>query len=213
MEKRVGPAHEKVVKRLLVNGASSHEVPTAANIINALGSLRRAKETDTVMVFVAGHGESDGPNYNFLPTDTARLAGADFVPASVVPWYAFQLAIETAKGRRILFLDTCHSGNSYNQRLSNDSYQANIIVYSAARWDQFSWERADLGHGLFTYATVQGIEGKAAQAQDGGRITTLALRDFLVARVAELAKEMKQEQEPQYFRGRDAENYLLATAP
>ena len=212
MEKRAGALHEKVVKRVLVNGAGPGDEPTAANVLNALGILRQARETDTVMVFVAGHGVNDGPNYRFLPTDSARQAGGSFLPASVVPWYTFQEAIEGAKGRRILFLDTCHSGNSYNPRLSNDSYQANIIVYSAARWDQFSWESPTLGggHGLFTYAAVEGIEGKAAKGKDGGRITTLGLRDFLTARVAELAKEMKQEQEPQYFRGRDAENYLLA---
>ena len=130
-----------------------------------------------------------------------------------MPWYAFQEAIEGAKGRRILFLDTCHAGNSYNQRLSNDSYQANIIVYSAARWDQEALERSDLGHGLFTYAMVEGIEGQAAKGDNAGRVTTLGLRDFLLARVAEMAGKLGHAQEPQYFRGRDAENYLLATAP
>jgi uncharacterized caspase-like protein len=162
-----------------------------------------------VIVFVAGHAINEGPNYRFLPTDAAK-SGERFLPASIVPWYAFQEAIEGAKGRRILFLDTCHAGNSYNQRLSNDSYQANVIVYAAARWDQLALEREDLGHGLFTYATLEGIAGKAAHFDTGGQVTTLALRDFLVARVAELATKLGHRQEPQYFRGRDAENYTLA---
>jgi WD40 repeat protein len=225
MEKQVGALHERVVKRVLVNAGGGKtpiwrqwlkrapveqaDAPTAANIMNALGVLSQARETDTVMVFVAGHAINEGPNYRFLPTDAAKSEGR-FLPASIVPWYAFQEAIESAKGRRILFLDTCHSGNSYNQRLSNDSYQANIIVYSAARWDQLALEREDLGHGLFTYATLEGIAGKAAHSDAGGQVTTLALRDFLVARVAELARELGHRQEPQYFRGRDAENYTLA---
>lgn len=79
------------------------------------------------------HGRSVRPST--IPTN-AREPFGFFLPASVVSWYAFQEAIEGAKGCRILFLDTCHAGNSYNQRLSNDSYQANAIVYSAARWDQ-----------------------------------------------------------------------------
>ena len=45
-------------------------------------------------------------------------------------------AIEAAKGRRILFIDTCHSGNAYNQRLGNAAYHANIVAYTAARFDQ-----------------------------------------------------------------------------
>ena len=213
MEKRAGALHERVVKRVLVNGAVPRDTPTAANVLNALGLLQQMRDIDTIMVFVAGHGINEGPNYRFLPTDSARQAGGNFVPASVVPWYAFQEAIEGAKGRRILFLDTCHAGNSYNQRLSNDSYQANIIVYSAARWDQEALERSDLGHGLFTYAMVEGIEGQAAKGDNAGRVTTLGLRDFLLARVAEMAGKLGHAQEPQYFRGRDAENYLLATAP
>ena len=60
----------------------------------------------------------------------------------MVPWYAFQEALTGANGRRILFLDTCHSGNAFNQKLLSDSYQANIIVYSSARWDQLAREDA-----------------------------------------------------------------------
>jgi uncharacterized caspase-like protein len=189
------------------------QVPTtAANILNALGMLRQTKETDTVVVFVAGHGVNEGPNYRFLPTDVAKQSDGGFLSASVIPWYAFQEAIESAKGRRILFLDTCHAGNSYNQRLSSDSYETNVIVYSAARWDQEALERPDLGHGLFTYALVEGIAGKAAKRDSGGPITTIALRDFLVARVAELARNLGHQQEPQYFRGRDAADYVLVGA-
>jgi uncharacterized caspase-like protein len=125
-----------------------------------------------------------------------------------VPWVNFQEAVEAAKGRRILFIDTCHSGNSYNQRLSNDSYAANIIVYAAARWDQLAWEREDLGHGLFTYAVVEGVNGAAKTPS--GDVKTESLRDFLAKRVAEMAKQLKREQEPQYFRGRDAQDYVLA---
>jgi hypothetical protein len=36
------------------------------------------------------------------------------------------------------------------------------------------------------------------------------LAEFVIKRVDELAKDMKSEQEPQYFRGRDAEDYVLA---
>ena len=212
MEEHVGPQHQRVVSQVLVNGATAGDAPTAANILNALGMLRQTKETDTVVVFVAGHGINDGPNYRFLPTDAARQSDGDFLSASVIPWFAFQEAIESAKGRRILFLDTCHAGNSYNQRLSSDSYETNVIVFSAARWDQEALERADLGHGLFTYALVEGLAGKATKGDRGGPVTTVALRDFLVARVAELARKLEHEQEPQYFRGRDAVDYVLVGA-
>jgi uncharacterized caspase-like protein len=210
MEKRAGPLHERVVKRVLVNGAAADDAPTAANIQDALGLLRETGTNDTAMMFVSGHGVNDGPNYRFVPTDAAFGTGGFLRPASVVPWYAFQEALVGAKGRRILFLDTCHSGNAFNQKLLGDSYEANIVVYSSARWDQLAREdgRLEGGHGLFTYALVEGVNGKA---RDGaGEVRAEGLHVFLKSRVGGLAAKLQAEQEPQYFRARDAENYVLA---
>lgn len=209
VEKRAGPLHKKVVKRVLINGGAPDSSPTKANIENALGLLADATENDTVMVFVAGHGHNEGANYRFLPTDTAA-AGGRFVPATIVPWYAFQEAVESAKGRRILFLDTCHAGNAYNQALSNQAYHANIVVYSAARWDQSALEEPNLGgtgHGLFTYSVVEGLDGAAHNPAN--EISTTSLRDFVNRRVKELAAKLRANQEPQFFQGRDAQDYVL----
>ena len=208
IEMRLGPAHNKIVKRLLVNGGKAQDEPTAANILNAIDLLREAQETDTVLLFIAGHGFNDGANYRFLPTN-AELAGDTPRGATVVPWYALQEAVESAKGRRILFVDTCHSGNAYNERLGNAAYHANIIAYTAARFDQLSLEDPKLGHGLFTYAVVEGLEGKGGFAVKR-QISTRELADYIVKRVEELAKQRNDNQEPQYFKGRDAEDYVLA---
>jgi uncharacterized caspase-like protein len=127
-----------------------------------------------------------------------------------VPWYAFQGALTGASGRRILFLDTCHAGNAFNRKLLGDSYEANIMVYSAARWDQEALEEETVGggHGLFTYALVEGVNGGARNAL--GEVRADGLRDFVKVRVGALAAEHRHTQEPQYFRARDAENYVLA---
>ena len=206
MAARLGSHHAKVVSRVLVNGGDPADSPTAANILDALGMLRDANPADTVLLFLSGHGMNEGLTYNFLATDAA-FSGNALRNSTVVPWANLQIAIEAAKGRRILFVDTCHAGNSYNHRLGNDTYQANIIVYSAARWDQAALERGDLGHGLFTLALVEGVNGAAKDKT--GEVRAEGLRDFVRRRVQELAKPLKQEQEPQYFRGRDAENSLL----
>ncbi|MFZ1110216.1 MAG: PDZ domain-containing protein [Rhodomicrobium sp.] len=209
MERDAGPLHERVVKRVLVNGPGGEE-PTAANILDALGLLHNAKENDTVMLFVSGHGVNEGPNYRFVPTDAAWTEQGFLRPATVVPWYAFQEALTSASGRRILFLDTCHSGNAFNQKLIGDSYQANIVVYSSARWDQLALEDGMLGGGLFTHALVEGVGGKARDKT--GEVRAEGLRGFLRDRVKELATQSDHEQEPQYFRARDAEDILFARA-
>lgn len=208
MVRRLGPMHDKVVSTLLTNGPDATALPTAANIRDALDKLRSARETDTVVVFLAGHGTNDGPNYRFLPMDAEPL-GDGWRSNSAVTWYELEEALQSAKGRRLLFVDTCHAGNAYNQRIGNTSYHANIIAYSSARWDQQALERTDLGHGLFTYAVVEGIDG-AADVTHKHVIRTKELYEFVEKRVEDLAKEFRMTQEPQYFKGRDAEDYVLA---
>ena len=63
------------------------------------------------------------------------------------------------------------------------------------------------GHGLFTYALVEGVNGSARNG--AGEVRADGLRDFVKGRVGELAAKFKHEQEPQYFRGRDADNYVI----
>ena len=213
MEKRAGSLHQKVVKRMLVNGGNPDDAPTAANIADALQVLRKANETDTVMLFVAGHGVNDGLNYRFVPTDAKWTDEGELRASTVVPWHAFQEAVEGAKGARLMFLDTCHSANAYNPRLLNESVHANILVYTSTRWDQLANETSALGggHGLFTLALVEGVLGKAKTG--AGEVRTDTLRDYVRERVKTLVAQLKQsEQEPQFYRGRDAENYLLAIA-
>jgi len=211
MEKQAGALHRTVIKRVLVNGAPANDVPTAANIVDALEILRKAAGNDTVMLFVAGHGINDGLNYRFVPTDAEWTKEMTLRPSTVVPWHAFQEAVEGAKGSRIMFLDTCHAANAYNPRLLNESVHANILVYTAARWDQKANESAELGggHGLFTMALVEGMQGKAKAAR--GEVRAESLRAYLSARVKALAIQFNRPaQDPQFYRGRDAENYLLA---
>jgi WD40 repeat protein len=207
VEKRLGPDHLRIVKRVLVNGGDAKDAPTASNIIDAVELLRQARETDTVVLFVAGHGVNEGPSYRFLPTDAAWMDGA-LRGSTVVPWQVLQEAVEAAKGRRLLFVDTCHSGNAYNQRLGNAAYHANIIAYTSARFDQEALEDPVLGHGLFTYAVVEGLEGKGAMASKN-QLSTKDLAEYVVGRVGALARAMRAEQEPQYFKGRDAQDYVL----
>ena len=206
MAARLGPLHQRVVSTVLVNGGKSGE-PKAANIVDALDELRGAQPNDTIMLFVSGHGFHEDQDYYFVPTD-AEFAGGRLRKSTAVPWTQFQSVLEGTNGRRFLFLDTCRSGNRYSQRLTNEAHEQNIVVYAAARWDQDALERSDLGGGLFTHALVEGVKGKAKDKL--GEVRAEGLRDYVRARVGELAKPMGFEQEPQFVKGRDAENYLLS---
>ena len=206
VKRRLGPLHNQIVSRLLVS--DSDEPPTASAINDALDLLKQSRENDTVVVYLAGHGENDGPSYRFLPTD-AEPVDKGWRSSRSIPWYAVEDSLEAAQGRRLLFVDTCHSGNAYNQRLGNSSLHENIIAYSAARWDQLALENDSLRHGLFTYAVVEGFEGAADVARKR-EVRTRQLYDYIARRVDELAIGMESHQNPQYVTGRDAEDYVLA---
>src|SRR5215468_1629609 len=58
------------------SSGAGEDAPTASNIIDAVELLRQARETDTVVLFIAGHGINEGPSYRFLPTDATWIDGA-----------------------------------------------------------------------------------------------------------------------------------------
>ena len=54
--REMGPLHEKVVTRLLVNGAGGRDEPTKANIEFAVAELTKSGANDTLADFLAGYG-------------------------------------------------------------------------------------------------------------------------------------------------------------
>ena len=160
-----------------------------------------------MLLFIAGHGVNDGPSYRFLATNAER-SGDTFRASTVVPWQILQEAIETAKGRRILFLDTCHSGNAYNQqaRQRGLSRQHHRLYGRALRPGSARGRQARARPLHLRRRRRPRRQGQPAAKRE---ISTKELADYVVKRVDQLAKAMKGEQEPQYFKGRDAEDYVL----
>jgi len=69
-------------------------------------------------------------------------------------------------------------------------------------------EHPGLRHGLFTYAVVEALAGNGNPI-NSGPLSTKNLAGFVVERVGALAKALQREQVPQYFKGRDAEDFVL----
>jgi WD40 repeat protein len=207
LERRLRSQHVDVQSRVLVDDAADEKNrPTATNILDALDVLKRSKARDTVVVFIAGHGYNEGDSYRFLPGN-AEWDGSSLRGSTVIPWQIFQEAIERTKGRRILFVDTCHAGNAYNRRLANAAYYSNVIAYTAARFDQLANEDPLVGNGLFTLAVVEALDD--AKKMETKVRSTAELARYVIKRVQVMAKEIKREQQPVYLKGRDAEDYLL----
>lgn len=164
--------------------------------------LARPGPDDTTIIFVASHGINLGEDFYLIPED-GQKRGDDFRKSSLVDWSVIQEEIGFATGRRILLLDTCHAANAFNAKLEKEAADARVIVFSATAANNTAQERADLGHGIFTYSLIEGLSGAAGQ--DGG-VRLLGLADFIYREVVRLSGGA---QEPFYHISQTA-NFLLA---
>lgn len=161
-------------------------------------------DRDTTIVFIAGHGINIGEDYYIIPSDGERRDAERWRMASLVDWRAIHAALERAPGRKILVLDTCHAANSFNQRLEKDAADARIHVFSATAANNVALERSDLGHGIFTYAMLEGMRGRARTSDEG--VSLFGLADFVSGEVLRLSGN---RQEP-FFHFPQARNFVLA---
>ena len=203
LTKKAGPLHTEVRAKLLVTDGDTP--PTKANIEDALLFFHDAGPDDTVVLFLAGHGENEGADYLFMPEDAQEVDKKYFRPSTVVKWSVLQQALQDAQGIRIMFVDTCHSRGAYNQRLIKDAADANIVVFSATDSDTEAQEDANLGHGIFTYALAEGLNGKA-DLMNKGAVNITGLFNFVSNEVEELSKG---EQEPT-FSAAGVKNFVVA---
>ncbi len=150
-----GKQYSRVESKLLADGATQ---PTSANIKAALDLFNQATPDDTVILFLSGHGDNQGQDYYFLPYDTQEQDGG-WDPNTVVKWRTLQNTLQETKGRRLLLVDTCHAGGAFNPRLIKDAADSNIVVLSATDRDSVAQELPALGHGVFTYALLEGLQG------------------------------------------------------
>ncbi len=148
-------------------------------------------QRDVAVVFVAGHGTNDKrDNYYFLPHD----ANPEKLRRSGVKWSEFNSILQELPGKTILLADTCKSGNvtgSLKTRgiSSSDATSAlmeliraesGVVVMSASTGSEVSIEDPSWGHGAFTKALLDGLDGLADYDRDG--VITLKELDLHITR-------------------------------
>jgi hypothetical protein len=160
-----------------------------------------------VYVFYSGHGlpSDDGKTLFLLPYNADR----DLIDKTGISQQEVVAMISAAQPRSAtLFIDSCYSGQSrsgesllpdarpLSLRSSITSYPPEFSVLSASSSQQISWSSAELGHGLFSYYLMKGLEGPADLDGDGA-ITFGEMQRYLVENVARQAAIRNRTQEPQ----------------
>jgi uncharacterized caspase-like protein len=158
---------------------------TSPNIKDALiNFLGQAIDIDLVIIYFAGHGAPEPARQQNMylltyDSDPNQLGTTAF------PMWEIQtvLARHINAKRVVVFTDACHSGNIsvnfatrglattennlVNQYLSDLSKtKEGIVVFTASAAGEVSQEYPEIGHGVFTYYLLEGMQGKADYNND-----------------------------------------------
>jgi uncharacterized caspase-like protein len=192
--------------------------PTFRNIRWALGTFlsRSARKDDTVVIFFAGHGapesdprglERDGLAKYLIPSD----ADPEDLYSTAFPMDELQTIFGRIEAERVVaFLDTCYSGAAggrtflakrtrssqvdelFLERLTRSKGRA---IITASRPAEVSMELAELGHGVFTYYLLEGLNGAADLNRDG-IITVQELYEYVEQQVTQKSRSVGGNQHP-----------------
>jgi WD40 repeat protein len=193
------------------------EQVTVEGVDRALASLQSMRPDDLAVVFFAGHGARLEEGKMVFMTSHAAFTRAS-AQANGIDWDRIQNGLSRVRGRVLMLLDACHSGYvstaviAPNEQLARElsaGDRAGVLVFSAARGSQYSYEvppqgaggasrgfelawegqKPSLpmalpgGHGLFTSAVLEALGGSAPDRDRSGAIEVGEFVDYVTERV------------------------------
>ncbi|MBI2529008.1 MAG: caspase family protein [Candidatus Rokubacteria bacterium] len=213
----IGPGGFKKEHVLLLTDNTERK-PTLRNIKWALGTFltRSAKKDDTVMIFFAGHGapevdprglERDGLAKYLAPSDVEP----DDLYSTALPMDEMQTVFQRIEAERmVVFLDACYSGAAGGRTFASKKTRATHVddlflerltrsrgraIVTASRPTEVSLEVPELGHGLFTYYLVRGLQGAADFNRDG-IVSLQEIYEYVEQQVSQKSRALGGNQHP-----------------
>mgnify|MGYP002780421780 CR=1 FL=1 len=187
---------------------------TRENILRALaGIAERARPEDTFVLYLAGHGVRTEPDrrFLFLPHDVADTSSMRAVRAQALEEDALVSAIARIRARDgFLFVDTCYAGQITVDSLAAIGNETGRFLLAASTSVQEALDSYDERNGVFAFAVREGLRGRAAMDREG-RVSALALGEYVTRRVPQLAAEKRHRQDAVFRTAqRDLRSFSLA---
>jgi WD40 repeat protein len=163
-------------------GAERAEEPTLAHLRKAFEDARRAKPSDVLVVYLAGHGTTAVDEYWYLTkeartTDLSDPKVREMSGVSSADLREWINAIPVTK--QVMILDTCAAGAAAAKlgearALPSDHVRAierlkdrtGVYVLMGSAADAVSYEASQYGQGLLTYALLDGMSGAALREDE-----------------------------------------------
>lgn len=193
LRSRAGGVFREVITTLLANREA-----TRANILAALGQAAQvARPEDTFVLYLAGHGLRSEPDrrFLFLPHETASVANWEAVRRVALDEGTLVAALARIRARDgFLFVDTCHAGQVTIDSLAALGNETGRFLLAASTSVQEALDSYDERNGVFAFAIREGLGGRAAMDSEG-RVSALALGEWVTRRVPQLAAEKRHQQD------------------
>ncbi|MBW8268944.1 caspase family protein [Caldovatus aquaticus] len=182
-----------------------------------LAALARAAETvraeDTFVLYLAGHGvlTDTDRRFLFLPADVGDASDWEALRRAALDEDTLIAALARVRARDgFLFIDTCYAGQVAVDALAAVGNETGRFLLAASTSVQEALDSYDDRNGVFAYAVREGLRGRAAVDAEG-RVSALALGEWVTRRVPQLAAEKRHRQNAVFRTAqRDLRSFPLA---
>lgn len=174
-----------------------NERATRKEILAAIAKIaKQAKPTDTLAVFLGGHGTMVGQRYYFIPHEFASATGTlenDIREQALAADALGDAIASVPTEQRLLIFDTCASGGAialnkqgadpfaFRGAIEQLGKSGGTFTLAAVGSTEEAQEVAELGHGLLTYSLLA-----AAGAVDAGPLADRTLQPAAQGGVADV---------------------------
>ncbi|MBR0650487.1 hypothetical protein GXW78_12500 [Roseomonas terrae] len=187
---------------------------TRQGVLEALAAVARdTGPADTFILYLAGHGivSQPGNHFLFLPSDVRDTSNFQVLRQQSLDDTTLVAALARIRARdAFILIDTCYAGQIDIDQLAAIGNDTGRFLLAASSSVQEALDSYDDRNGVFAYALMEGLRGRAAVDAEG-RVTALALGEWVMRRVPQLARE-KGHQQNAVFRAaqRDLRSFPLA---
>jgi WD40 repeat protein len=155
---------------------------------------RKAQPQDTLLICLAGHGDTVGEEWYFIPHDVVSPESEQDLRKGGISNGFISEAIKHCRAQKVfVMIDACKSGKLVLAMRSTEARKALVqlarstgtYIVSASTDKQYAAEIKALGHGVFTYTLLEGLQGKG----DGQKVTVEGLIHYVKEKLPELTEK------------------------
>ncbi|MEO5376305.1 MAG: caspase family protein [Magnetococcus sp. DMHC-6] len=192
------------------NNITTYEIydqkATKKQIETSLDSLQRIPPEDTVVLYFAGHGVSMNNRWYFIPTNfdgEEKSVTTQGLSSDELKSYIAHIGAQ----KILLLIDACYSGSALPAFASFDKQRSmaklaratGIHIATATTGNQAANELTELGHGIFTYSILTGLDGQADKKPEDGTIFVKELLTYMHQEVPLLVYKYKTDDQTPVF--------------